>query len=71
MVRRFLLLTLLAPLMFVVSVAMHNLVSAVLGGEEPIFFLLAVLGAPTLLVVGLAGTVAALIDQAVQHRHAH
>jgi hypothetical protein len=71
MLQKFLRITALAPLLFVISVVLHNVISAVIGREEPVFFLLAVVGAPLLLVAGLAGASVAYVNQAVDHRHAH
>ena len=47
--------TLVAVALFLVSVVAHNVVSALIGGEEAVFFFLAVFGAPVLLVTGLVG----------------
>lgn len=40
---------------FLLGVILHNLVSALIGVEEPVFFLVAIVGAPQLLVAGVAG----------------
>jgi hypothetical protein len=47
-----------------IAVVLHNAVSAVLSVEEPVFFVLAVFGAPLLIVVGVIGAAEALTDQA-------
>ena len=54
-------LMLVAPIVFIVSVALHNWVSGWLGLEEPVFFLIAVLGAPALFVIGLVGSLVELV----------
>ena len=46
--------------LFVVSVLLHNVISGLTGIEEPVFFLLAVIVAPALL---LGGTLAAIIPR--------
>jgi hypothetical protein len=57
----FVILMAVAPIVFVVSVALHNGLSAWLGMEEPVFFLIAVLGAPALFVIGLVGSLVELV----------
>lgn len=53
----FVLMAAVAFPLFVVAVVAHNLVYGLTDVEEPVFFLIAVLGAPALLVAGLAGIV--------------
>lgn len=54
-------LALAAVLLFAVSVALHNAINALIRGEEPVFFILAVLVAPALLVAaGLCAVIAAV-----------
>jgi hypothetical protein len=51
----------ISPLLFVIGVILHNLISGFFGIEEPVFFLLAVIGAPICFVVGLLGVVGKLV----------
>lgn len=46
---------------FVVGVVLHNVVSALLGVEEPVFFLIAVVVAPAAFIVAAVGTVVILV----------
>lgn len=57
-VRNGLLLAAAGLVLFPVAAVLHNLVSALVGGEEPVFFLTAILLAP---LIVLAGTLAAVI----------
>lgn len=59
------LLAAFAVALFVVSVVLHNLVSGLLGVEEPVFFLLAVVVAPLLFVAGVAGSIVAIIRRRI------
>ena len=43
--------------LFPVAVVLHNLVTALVGGEEPVFFLIAVILAPLALLAGTLGAV--------------
>jgi hypothetical protein len=54
-----------ASLVFVDSVILHNLISTLLQVEEPVFFLLAVVGAPTMFVVGALGSLYYLVKRRV------
>jgi hypothetical protein len=54
---RFLWIAAVSTLSFIPSVILHNLVSGLLKIEEPVFFLLAIIGAPLGLLVGLVGAV--------------
>jgi hypothetical protein len=56
MLKMFLLITGLSIGSFIISVFLHNAVSALLGVEEPVFFCVAVIVAPLALVVGLIGS---------------
>jgi hypothetical protein len=51
--RRFVGTVLLAVGMFIIAAILHNLVAGITGVEEPVFFLIAVLGAPLMLVWGV------------------
>lgn len=62
---RFAFLAAFAVALFMVSVVLHNLVSGLLGIEEPVFFLLAVVVAPLLFVAGVAGGVVAIIRRRI------
>jgi hypothetical protein len=54
-----------ASLVFVDSVILHNLISALLQVEEPVFFFLAVLGAPMMFVAGALGSLYYLVKRRV------
>lgn len=60
MLRVFLLAMGASAATFVISVILHNLVSAALGVEEPVFFIIAVVVAPAAFVVSAIGAVVAL-----------
>lgn len=53
--KTFLVVAALSALAFPVCAVLHNAVSALLDLEEPVFFLLAVIGAPLGVAVGLLG----------------
>ncbi len=57
----FLILTGGSAILFVASILLHNLLPAVLGFEEPIFFLIAVLVCPVAFLVGTVGSIILLI----------
>lgn len=59
--KRFLWLMVVAVVAFPVCVVLHNAISAILGIEEPVFFVLAVVVAPVAFVVGLVGVLANLL----------
>ncbi|MCL5107586.1 MAG: hypothetical protein M1401_01670 [Chloroflexi bacterium] len=61
MLTRFLLLVGASPLIFVAGVFLHNVLSWLLQVEEPVFFLVAIVGAPLAFVVGAVGTTVALV----------
>jgi len=46
---------------FIISVFLHNAISAVLGIEEPVFFVIAVILAPVAVAVGLIGSLITVI----------
>ena len=46
---------------FIVSVILHNAISAILGVEEPVFFIIAVIVAPLAFVVGAIGSIVLLL----------
>ena len=52
---RFLWIAAVSALSFIPSVILHNLLSGLLKVEEPVLFLLAIIGAPLGLLVGLVG----------------
>ncbi len=53
--RKFLAVAAISALAFPVLAVLHNAVDALFHFEEPVFFLLAVIGAPAGVVIGLAG----------------
>ncbi len=57
MLKKFLLTMAIAAGAFVVSVLAHNAVSAAFGGEEPVFFTLAVTLCPAAFLVGAVGSI--------------
>jgi positive regulator of sigma E activity len=63
MLKPSLIMTALAPVVFVVSVVLHNLISAWLGVEEPVFFVVAVVVAPLAFTIGLLATAVALVTE--------
>lgn len=63
MLKRFLWLAGGAIVVFVVSVILHNAISALLGLEEPVFFVVAVILAPLAFVIGVAGAAVATVVQ--------
>lgn len=64
--RVFLWVAAVSAIAFPVGVIGHNAADALLHVEEPVFFLLAVIGAPAGLVIGLAG---ATVSTIVSRRH--
>lgn len=64
MQKRFLLLTGLSIVAFVVSVVAHNAISAWLQVEEPVFFIIAVLLCPIAFLVGAVGSVVLALKRA-------
>lgn len=59
--KRFVWLMVVAVVAFPVCVVLHNAISALLGIEEPVFFLLAVVVAPLAFAVGLVGVLVSLV----------
>ena len=57
MLKAFLLITGLSVVAFVISVLAHNAMSAWLGFEEPVFFILAAIVCPIGLLVGGVGSI--------------
>jgi hypothetical protein len=55
--KTFLAIAWISAIAFPVCAVLHNAVDAVFHFDEPVFFLLAVIGAPAGLAVGLAGAV--------------
>jgi energy-converting hydrogenase Eha subunit A len=53
--KKFLGLAWISALAFPICAVLHNVVDGVFHVEEPVFFLLAVIGAPVGILVGLAG----------------
>lgn len=51
----------ISGVVFIVSVILHNSISAILGVEEPVFFLIAVVVAPLAFVVGAVGSAVLLL----------
>lgn len=54
----------LAIPVFILAVLLHNLVSAIFGGEEPVFFLIALVVAPAMLIGGI---IAGLLPRRAPH----
>lgn len=55
--------------LFVISVILHNAISAISGIEEPVFFLMAVIVAPAAFVIGTLGSVVIIVRRVIQaHR---
>ena len=50
-----------AVVAFPICMVLHNAVSAILGIEEPVFFVLAVIVAPLAFAVGLIGVLVSLV----------
>jgi hypothetical protein len=64
MLKLSLIIAALAPLVLAVSVMLHNAISAWLGMEEPLFFVVAVVVAPLAFVIGVVGiVVSAVVEQ--------
>ena len=61
MLKIFLLIAGMALATFIVSVILHNAVSALLGVEEAVFFVIAVIIAPLALVAGVVGSLVIFI----------
>jgi hypothetical protein len=55
MIKRFLLLAGISLGAFIISFFLHNFISGLLGVEEPVFFIIAVIVSPLGLAVGLIG----------------
>lgn len=64
MLKRFLLITGLSVVAFILSVLAHNAVSAWLRVEEPVFFIIAVLLCPIAFLVGAVGSLVLAIKGA-------
>ncbi len=63
LLKKFLLLTGLSAVGFPVFVILHNLVSGLLGVEEPFFFILAIIICPLGFLVGAIGAIILLIKK--------
>ncbi len=59
--KTFLLITGISVGIFIISVFLHNALSGLLGVEEPVFFIIAVIVAPLALAVGLIGSLVLFI----------
>jgi len=62
MIRTFLLVAGIAPAVFIISVFLHNIISGLLGAEEPVFFIISTIIAPLALAVGLIGSLVIFIQ---------
>ena len=71
MLKPSLIITALAPIVFGIAVVLHNLISAWLGVEEPLFFFVAVVVAPLAFVIGLVASIVALVTERRGDRPAH
>jgi hypothetical protein len=65
---RFLMVSGVAVVGFVITAALHNAIYAAFRVEEPVFFLLAVIVAPLTFGVGIVGAIVAAIRAAVRAR---
>jgi hypothetical protein len=63
MLKPFLIIAAGAPIVFVVAVVLHNVISAWLGIEEPLFFFVAVVVAPLAFVIGVVGSIVSAITE--------
>jgi hypothetical protein len=61
LLKRFLQLAALSVAAFIVFVFLHNMLYALLGVEEPVFFILSVIVSPLALAVGLVGSLVVFI----------
>ncbi len=61
LLKRFLQLAALSVGAFIICVFLHNMLGALLGAEEPVFFILAVIVSPLALAVGLIGSLVVFI----------
>jgi uncharacterized membrane protein len=61
MMKNFLLLAGISLGTFIISVFLHNFISGLLGVEEPVFFIIAVIISPLALAVGLIGSLVLFI----------
>lgn len=62
-VRKFLGVAAVSALAFPVCAVLHNALAAIVHFEEPVFFLLAVIGAPLGMLVGVIGAAVAALMQ--------
>jgi hypothetical protein len=62
MLRVFLIATGISAALFILSVFLHNVLSALFGLEEPVFFTLAVIVAPLGFIVGIVGSLVVFIQ---------
>ena len=65
---KFLLVSGLAVVVFVIAVFVHNAIYGIFRVEEPIFFLIAVVAAPLAFAVGILGAVVTAVMAAVRAR---
>ncbi len=63
---KFLLVSGLAVVVFVVAVFLHNAVYGLFHVEEPVFFLIAVIVAPLTFAIGILGAIVSAIMAAVR-----
>jgi hypothetical protein len=61
MMKNFLLLAGISLGAFIISFFLHNIISGLLGAEEPVFFIIAVIVSPLALAVGLIGALVLFI----------
>ena len=59
--KTFLIVTGVSVAVFIISVVLHNVLSGLLGVEEPVFFIIAVFLAPLALAVGIIGSLVMFI----------
>ena len=61
--KRFLLITGVSPIGFIVFVLLHNLVSGLFNTEEPVFFVLATMVCPLGFIAGIIGSIILKLKQ--------
>ena len=62
MLKPALIIAAVAPLVLIISVVLHNVISGWLGREEPFFFFVAVIVAPLAFAIGLIVAVIATVE---------
>ncbi len=65
---KFLLISGVAVVVFVIAVFLHNAIYGLFHVEEPVFFLIAVVAAPLTFAVGILGAIVSAVTAAVRTR---